>query len=121
MPESRIGIKRVYDTPTHADGYRILIDGLWPRGLSKASAQIDYWAKSVAPTPGLRKWYRHDPDKWDEFRTRYFAELDANPAAVADLLARLGDHPVTFLFASRETQYNNAHALEDYVRRRAGV
>ena len=110
-----IGIKRIYDTPSDADGYRILIDRLWPRGLSKASAKVDYWAKSVAPTPELRKWYQHDPNKWDEFRSRYFAELDANSDGVSELLARLTNHQATFLFASRETRYNNAHALKEYV------
>ena len=71
--------KRIYDKPASSDGRRILIDRLWPRGISKEVAQIDYWAKAVAPSNELRRWYRHDPEKWPEFRDRYFAELDSNP------------------------------------------
>lgn len=111
----RLRAKRVYDAPAGADGRRILVDRLWPRGLSKSKAKIDFWAKSVAPSTALRKWYGHDPDKWKEFRRRYFAELDHNPEGVAELKAHLGKGTVTLLFSSKETRLNNAGALREYL------
>lgn len=111
----RIRTKRVYDSPDPADGQRILVDRLWPRGLSKTAARIDYWAKALAPSTRLRQWYRHDPAKWKEFRRRYFAELNANPAALAGLRQHLGEGPVTFLYSSKEEHLNNATALQEYL------
>jgi uncharacterized protein YeaO (DUF488 family) len=111
----RIRTKRIYDPPDPADGQRILVDRLWPRGLSKARAHIDYWARTLAPSNRLRQWYRHDPLKWKEFRRRYFAELDANAGAVADLRRRLKG-TVTFVFSSKEEHLNNATALREYLR-----
>ena len=107
--------KRIYDGPSRSDGRRILIDRLWPRGMSKADAHVDFWAKSVAPSHELRRWYQHDPEKWDEFRRRYFAELDANPAGVAELREQLGRGTVTLLFGSKEERLNNATALVEYL------
>ena len=94
----RIRTKRVYESKVRSDGPRILIDRLWPRGLSKSRAGVDFWAKSVAPSHALRRWYRHSAEKWPEFRKRYFAELDANPAGVGELRAQLGRGTVTLLF-----------------------
>jgi len=112
----RINCKRVYTTPAPEDGLRILVDRLWPRGLSKAQARIGWWAKDIAPSHALRRWYNHDPEKWEAFRQRYFAELDALPEAVAECRARLGAAPaVTFLTASREERLNHAVALRDYL------
>ena len=111
----RVRTKRVYDSPDPADGQRVLVDRLWPRGLSKTAAQIDYWAKSLAPSTQLRQWYRHDPAKWKKFRQRYFAELDANPAALAELRQHLRKGPVTFLYSSKEEHLNNASALKEYL------
>ena len=111
----RIGTKRIYEKSTRADGRRILIDRLWPRGISKDAAQIYFWARSVAPSNELRQWYRHDPSKWDEFRRRYFAELDANPEGLAELREHLGSGTITLLFASQEVQLNNATALREYL------
>jgi len=111
----KLRTKRVYDPPKAADGRRILIDRLWARGLSKAAAGIDYWARDIAPSTKLRQWYRHDPDKWKEFRRRYFAELDANPEGVAELRANLGRGTVTLLFSSKEARLNNASALKEYL------
>ena len=111
----RIQTKRVYDPPARSDGRRILIDRLWPRGLSKAAARIDHWAKSVAPSTKLRHWYGHEPGKWQEFRRRYFAELDANPAGLAELRSQLGTGAVTLLYGSKETRHNNASALSEYL------
>lgn len=107
--------KRVYEEPQPSDGQRILVDRLWPRGLSKEGAHIGYWAKRVAPSHELRRWYRHEPDKWPEFRRRYFAELQANPDGVAELVSYLSKATVTFVFSSRETKLNNAAALKEYV------
>lgn len=111
----KLSLKRIYEPATAADGTRILVERLWPRGVSKEKAQIDFWAKEVAPSPDLRKWFGHDPKKWPQFQDRYFAELDQNPAAVAGLQRHLKAGPVTFVFASKETRYNNASALRDYL------
>ena len=107
--------KRVYDNPDPSDGRRILIDRLWPRGLAKTVAKVDYWAKTLAPSNALRRWYRHEPAKWHEFRRRYFAELDANPEGLAELRSHLGRGVVTVLFGSKEAHYNNATALCEYL------
>ena len=111
----RFMVKRVYDEPAAADGRRILVDRLWPRGLSKAAARLDYWARDVAPSNALRRWYQHDAKKWAEFRRRYFAELDKAPGAVAELKSRAGRGPATLLFGSKEERLNNAAALKEYL------
>ena len=115
----RIRTKRVYDPPAPSDGRRILIDRLWPRGLSKEAAQLYLWAKSIAASHELRRWYQHDPAKWDEFRRRYSAELDANPDGLAELLSELGRGTVTLLYGSKETRLNNATALREYLESRS--
>ena len=111
--------KRVREPVAKADGKRILVDRLWPRGLSKEKAAVDYWSKETAPSNALRQWYRHDPDKWTEFRRRYFAELDARADAVAALRAEIecARGAVTFVFDSKEEELNNASALRDYLSR----
>ena len=114
----RVRTKRVYDPPHPGDGVRILVDRLWPRGLSKARAQIDYWAKAIAPSTQLRRWYGHDAAKWREFRRRYVAELDANRAGLADLRQHQGKGTVTLLYGSKEDRLNNATALQEYLQRR---
>lgn len=111
----RFCTKRVYEGSASADGVRILVDRLWPRGVTRAKAKIDFWAKAVAPSNELRKWYGHDPDKWDEFRDRYFQELDANAEAVAELRTHLGNGTVSLVFSSKEVRLNNASALKDYL------
>lgn len=110
-----IHIKRVYEPSTEADGYRILVDRLWARGLSKEKAQIDLWLKEIAPSNELRKWYRHDPEKWHEFKNRYFAEIQSKPDLVEQLLAEVRKGKVTFLFSSKEEKLNNAVALKEFV------
>jgi uncharacterized protein YeaO (DUF488 family) len=117
----RIRTKRVYESLDPADGRRILVDRLWPRGVSKAAARIDYWAKATAPSTPLRRWYGHDPDKWKEFRRRYFAELTKNSAGLADLRRQLGKGTVTFVFGSKEERLNDATALREFIMRRAGA
>lgn len=114
----RLEIKRIYQPATASDGRRILIDRLWPRGLSKQKAAVDYWARDIAPSNELRKWYRHDAAKWPEFRRRYFAELDAAPEGVAALRSELGRGMNTILFGSKEERRNNAHALVEYLEER---
>jgi uncharacterized protein YeaO (DUF488 family) len=113
-----IKIKRIYDAAAASDGKRILVDRLWPRGMAKADAGVDYWAKDISPSNELRKWYNHDPAKWEEFRSRYFAELDANPDGVRELLQQFDARVATLLFGSKEVQLNNAVALKDYIEAR---
>ena len=110
-----IKIKRVYERPERTDGRRILVDRLWPRGLSKAGAAIDFWARDVAPSNELRRWYGHVPEKWPEFKRRYFAELDAKSGGAAQLRHQMGRGTVTLLFGSREARLNNAAALKEYL------
>lgn len=118
-------IKRVYDPPATDDGYRVLVDRIWPRGLSKDVAQIDEWLKDVAPSTALRKWFGHDPEKWKEFLRRYFRELDAKPVAVTRLRTLARGQRVTLLFAAQDIDHNNAVALKAYLGRgrksRAGM
>jgi uncharacterized protein YeaO (DUF488 family) len=108
-------IKRVYDKPAPIDGFRILVDRLWPRGISKEGAKIDIWLKSIAPSNELRNWYHHDVEKWPEFRKRYFAELETEPDAVNELLSYVTQRDVAFLFSAKELEHNNAIALKEYV------
>ena len=110
-----IRIKRAYETPSDDDGYRILVDRLWPRGISKAKAKIDFWPKELAPSTDLRRWYGHDPAKWSGFRSRYFAELDANPELKKELFDYVRKGTVTFIYSSKEQDLNNAAALRDYI------
>ena len=111
-----IGLKRAYEPTSNKDGVRLLVERLWPRGIAKADVRLDQWLKDVAPTTELRKWFGHDPDKWDEFRRRYFRELDSRPEAWKPILsaARRGE-TVTLVYSSHDTQHNNAVALRDYL------
>jgi len=110
-----IRIKRVYEEPEAADGRRILVDRLWARGLSKEKAKVDVWVKEIAPSTELRRWYGHDPNKWTEFKSRYAAELEANPGQVEEILEEVREGVVTFLYSSKEEQLNNAVALKEYI------
>ncbi len=111
----KLRITRIYEEPSHQDGTRILVDRVWPRGMSKDKARVDHWLKEIAPSTGLRKWFGHDPDKWDEFRERYFEELDANPEAVDRLVTEAGDGTVTLVYSARDENFNNAVALKAYL------
>ncbi len=113
-----IRIKRIYEQPGPDDGMRILVDRLWPRGLSRQAAKVDHWARTVSPSNALRQWYGHDPDKWAEFRKRYAEELDAQGEEVALLLEKIKVGPVTFLYGSVERKRNNALALKLYLEKR---
>lgn len=120
MPErtARIRVKRAYEPPEESDGCRVLVDALWPRGVKKDALAIEAWIREIAPSAALRKWYGHDPDNWDAFRKRYAAELAGRPEAVEHLLALCREQPVTLVFGSRETRYNNAVALKAYLEER---
>ena len=111
----KLRTKRIYEDPAKSDGRRILVDRLWPRGISKAIAKIEFWAKDISPSNELRRWYQHDPEKWPEFRRRYFKELAQNPDGVAELRANLGKGTVTLVFSSKELKLNNASALAEYL------
>lgn len=115
MSTGSLEIKRVYDPAEKADGCRILVDGVWPRGISKKALQADLWLRDAAPSTELRKWFGHDPDKWDEFRRRYFAELRANAEAVAAIQERLEQGTVTLLYSAKDTRHNQAVALQEYL------
>ncbi len=110
-------IKRVYDSPAVDDGVRVLVDRLWPRGLTKAAAELDVWLREIAPSDALRRWSAHDPAKWEEFRRRYHRELDQNDIPVARLAALAAKRRVTLLFAARDAARNNAVALRAYLER----
>lgn len=112
-------LKRIYDPPGAEDGYRILVDGMWPRGLSKADARIDEWQREIAPSAELRRWYAHDPAKWATFRARYFAELRNKPELVKRLRERGRAGTVTLLFAARDQERSNAAALKAYLEARS--
>lgn len=113
-----IRVKRIYDGRASDDGARILVDRIWPRGVPKKDAALDHWIRDVAPSNELRKWFGHDPDKWLEFKRRYFKELDAAPQAVDELREAIGKGDATLLFAARDESHNNAVALEEYLRDR---
>jgi uncharacterized protein YeaO (DUF488 family) len=114
----RLRTQRIYEPSSSSDGLRVLVDRLWPRGLSKAKARVDLWAKEVAPSKELRRWYGHEPEKWPEFKRRYAVELEAAGAAVAELEAAIAGGPATLLFSSKEESLNNAAALREYLLRR---
>ena len=120
-PDIKLKRKRVYEPASAADGTRILVDRLWPRGLRKEDAAIDYWFKDLAPSTALRQWFDHDVERWTEFRKRYRAELAEQPQALADLrsLARIG--PITLLFGAHDETHNNAVVLRELLGKRASV
>lgn len=120
MPHAMIRIKRVYEKPTSEDGLRVLVDRLWPRGMSRERAALDFWLRELAPSNELRRWYGHQTDRWPEFQHRYTEELAAVPEAVERLLALVRQGPVSLLFAAKEPRLNNAQALKEYLERRLG-
>jgi uncharacterized protein YeaO (DUF488 family) len=114
---SALQIKRVYDPPESSDGFRVLVDRLWPRGLSRKPSRIDLWLKESAPSPALRTWFSHDTKKWEEFRARYKEELRNNPGPVILLKKLQAEKPVTLLFASSDISHNNAVVLREFLLR----
>ena len=114
---AEIAIKRIYEPPANDDGCRVLVDRLWPRGLSKDKAALDHWFKDVAPSNELRRWYGHDPDKWDEFKLRYYVELQKNKTVMISLHKILKkEKKVTLLFGAKDEHHNNAVALAEHLR-----
>lgn len=113
----RVRLKRVYEPATPDDGTRILVDRLWPRGLSKADARIDLWLKAIAPSTELRQWFGHDPNRWPEFRRRYQQELAQHTAELDQLRVLAGQGTVTLLYGARDEQHNDAVVLRDTLLR----
>jgi uncharacterized protein YeaO (DUF488 family) len=112
-------LKRVYEEPKEDDGYRILVDRLWPRGLSKEKARIDLWMKEISPSNELRKWFSHDPGKWDDFKERYERELKGKEGLLNEVKQMEKEKgTITFLYSAKEEKHNNAVALDDILRRR---
>ncbi|MGC8602202.1 MAG: DUF488 domain-containing protein [Desulfomonilaceae bacterium] len=109
-----IRIKRIYDNLSENDGYRALVDRLWPRGITKEKAQIDIWLKEAAPSDELRKWFNHDPEKWNDFKQRYFAELEHKLDTLGPLVDKI-EIGVTLLYSAKDHQFNNAVALKEYL------
>ena len=109
-------LRRVYAHDAEPAGIRVLVDRLWPRGISKSAAPWDVWLKDIAPSDNLRKWFAHDEPKWPEFKERYFAELDAAPAVVAQMLSILRQNQnAILLYSAKDTEMNNAVALKEYI------
>jgi uncharacterized protein YeaO (DUF488 family) len=111
---AKVSLKRAYESPAKADGQRVLVDRIWPRGVSKTEAKIDVWLKDVAPSTELRKWFGHKPERWAEFRTRYRRELKDNPAVPA-LRQIMAEGPVTLVYGAKDTEHNQAVALAEYL------
>jgi len=109
--------KRVYDNPAKADGWRVLVDRVWPRGLTKEKAQIDDWLKEIAPSASLRKWFGHDPGRWTEFKKRYAAELKTRREQVEQLAQQARKRTVTLLFGAKDIAHNNAVALKEFLQK----
>ncbi|MFA5199307.1 MAG: DUF488 domain-containing protein [Candidatus Omnitrophota bacterium] len=109
-----IKIKRIYETPANNDGFRVLVDRLWPRGVSKEKAKIDLWLKDIAPSDSLRKWFAHDAAKWVIFKQKYFSELSNKKDLIGEIKKRAKDG-VTLLYAAKDEQHNNAQALKEYI------
>lgn len=115
MSQQRFQIKRIYEKPSEDDGCRILVDRLWPRGVSREEARLDEWLKDIAPSTELRKWFDHDPDKFDEFSDRYKGELARKEAAIDRLLTAAEEQRVTLLYAARDEAHNHAIVLKEFL------
>lgn len=112
-----VRMKRAYDPSTRADGYRVLIDRVWPRGVSKEEAHLDEWARELAPSSGLRQWFGHDPARFDEFRRRYLTELGGHEEKLRELRRRARQQTVTLVYSARDTEHNDAVVLAELLRR----
>jgi uncharacterized protein YeaO (DUF488 family) len=115
VPAANVRLKRAYDKPARDDGKRILIDRLWPRGVRKADAQLDEWAKEIAPSTALRKWFGHDPARWPEFRRRYAAEIRRHPDELAQLRSFARKGPVTIVYSAHDELHNDAVVLRELL------
>jgi uncharacterized protein YeaO (DUF488 family) len=116
---SNVRLKRAYEPPEKTDGTRILVDRLWPRGVSKEAAKLDEWIKEIAPSSELRTWFGHDPRRWDEFRKRYRAELAEHSETLKDLRRRAREGPITLVYSARDEIHNDAVVLRNVILDRA--
>ncbi len=110
-----IQLKRIYEPYSKSDGYRVLVDRLWSRGLTKEKAKVDLWLKDIAPSTELRKWFGHDPLKWNEFKKRYYAELQKNSEVVSKLVELLKNGKVTIVYGAKDEEHNDAVVLKEYL------
>ncbi len=112
-----IDLKRIYDAPSPEDGYRVLVDRVWPRGMTKEKADIDLWAKDIAPSAELRKWFCHDPTKWSDFQKKYREELERNKPALKELIAKAGEKGgrLTLLYSAKDEEHNQAVVLHAFM------
>lgn len=110
-----IRLKRAYDAPAPDDGFRVLVDRIWPRGVGKEELALDLWMREIAPSDELRRWFDHDPDRWEEFRRRYAEELDGMDEALADLKRKSEDGTLTLVYGASDRDHNNAVALKAYL------
>jgi uncharacterized protein YeaO (DUF488 family) len=115
-----IWIRRAYEEPTRNDGYRVLVDRVWPRGVSREELEIDQWIRDLAPSTRLRRWFDHDPARWEEFRRRYFQELRGKEGTIRGLLERIQRGRVTLVYGARDPDHNNAVALRAFLEKRIG-
>ncbi|HYU95628.1 MAG TPA: DUF488 domain-containing protein [Sphingomicrobium sp.] len=115
MAASNVRLKRAYEPPERADGTRILVDRLWPRGVSKAKARLDEWFKEIAPSAELRTWFGHDPNRWDEFRRRYRAELARHSNILKDFRRRAREGPITLVYSAKDEVHNDAVVLRNVI------
>lgn len=115
-----IKIKRVYKSFAKNDGFRILVDRLWPRGLTKDKAKVDLWLKDIAPSDSLRRWFTHDSGKWKEFKKRYFQELEGKKGVFKIIKERMKGETVTLVYGAKDREYNNAVALKEYLSKNKG-
>jgi uncharacterized protein YeaO (DUF488 family) len=115
VPPANIKLKRAYDPPSKDDGTRILVDRLWPRGISKQKAALDRWMKEIAPSTELRKWFAHDPKRWTEFRRRYAGELREHSDLIAELRSLARERTVTLVYAAHDETHNDAVVLRDVL------
>jgi uncharacterized protein YeaO (DUF488 family) len=111
-------VKRIYEPVAQSDGYRVLVDRLWPRGVIKANAKLDVWIKDIGPSTALRKWFGHDPERWDEFQSRYHAELREKTALLETITQQAKLGPVTLLYSATDEQHNQAVALRSFLMKR---
>jgi uncharacterized protein YeaO (DUF488 family) len=118
VPAANVRLKRAYEKPARDDGTRILIDRLWPRGVSKADAELHGWTKELAPSTSLRKWFGHDPARWPEFRRRYTEQIRQHPELLGQLRAMARKGPVTLVYSARDEAHNDAVVLRDFLMRR---
>jgi len=111
----RIQTKRVYESPNVADGYRILVDRVWPRGMTKERVRVSLWLKSIAPSAELRTWFNHDPSRWKDFKKRYYVELGEHPDGVKELCDAIARGTITLIYSAKDHKHNQAIALREYL------